>query len=179
MRIDSACFNSSSCVPRSAIPLSATTRISSALRIVDNRCAIVIVVRFFASSSRLFWIQRSLSLSRALVASSRIRIGGFFKKTLAIEIRCFWPPESLVPRSPHRCHSRQADFDEVMDISLLCSVDDLVHRSAWFAVAYIFLDGSAEQVDILLDDTDLISKRGKCQSPDIFPVNQHLAAVTS
>ena len=25
---------------------------------------------------------------------------GFFKKTRAIEIRCFCPPESLVPRSP-------------------------------------------------------------------------------
>ena len=32
----------------------------------------VIVVRFCESSSRLLWIHRSLSLSRALVASSRI-----------------------------------------------------------------------------------------------------------
>lgn len=37
-------------------------------------------IRFFESSSRLFWIQRSLSLSRALVASSRIRIGGFLER---------------------------------------------------------------------------------------------------
>ncbi len=51
--------------------LMSSVEISSALRIVDNRCAIVIVVRFFASSSRLFWIQRSLSLSSALVASSK------------------------------------------------------------------------------------------------------------
>ena len=41
------------------------------------------------SSSRLLWIHRSLSLSRALVASSRIRIGGFFRNTRAMEILCF------------------------------------------------------------------------------------------
>ena len=48
-----------------------------------DRCAVL------ESSSRLFWIFRSLSLSNALVASSRIRIGGFFRKTRAMEIRCF------------------------------------------------------------------------------------------
>ena len=38
--------------------------------------------------------------SRALVASSRIRIGGFLRNTRAMEIRCFCPPERRVPRSP-------------------------------------------------------------------------------
>ena len=31
---------------------------------------------------------------------SRIRIFGFLRKTLAIDRRCFWPPESFTPRSP-------------------------------------------------------------------------------
>lgn len=35
-----------------------------------------------------------------LVASSKIKIDGFFNKALAIAIRCFWPPESCVPFSP-------------------------------------------------------------------------------
>ena len=48
----------------------------------------------------------SLSLSSALVASSRIRMGGFFRNTRAMAMRCFWPPESLTPRSRHRCRSR-------------------------------------------------------------------------
>ena len=74
--------------------------ISSALRTVDNLWAIVIVVRFLARASKLCCICRSLSLSRALVASSKIRIGGFFKNTLAILILCFWPPDNLVPLSP-------------------------------------------------------------------------------
>jgi Protein of unknown function (DUF1602). len=42
----------------------------------------------------------SLSVSRALVASSRIRIGGFLSTARAIAILCLCPPESLVPLSP-------------------------------------------------------------------------------
>ena len=34
------------------------------------------------------------------VASSKIIIGGFFKKTRAMLILCFCPPESFTPRSP-------------------------------------------------------------------------------
>ena len=37
---------------------------------------------------------------QALVASSRMRMGGFLRKTRAMAMRCFWPPESLTPRSP-------------------------------------------------------------------------------
>ena len=47
-----------------------------------------------------FWIAASISLSNALVASSRIRIGAFFNKTLAIAILCLCPPESRTPLSP-------------------------------------------------------------------------------
>ena len=93
---------------RSAIPLSATTRISSALRIVDKRCAIVMVVRFFANSSRLCWIQRSLSLSNALVASSQMSTSGCSAMALAIAIRCNSPPEAdagicqnILPQDAH------------------------------------------------------------------------------
>ena len=42
----------------------------------------------------------SLSESRALVASSNSRTLGFINRALAIAILCFWPPESLSPRSP-------------------------------------------------------------------------------
>ena len=64
----------------------------------------VIVVRSSGELLQAFLdVARSLSLSRALVASSRIRIGGFLRKTRAMEIRCFWPPESLALRArPHK-----------------------------------------------------------------------------
>lgn len=68
--------------------------------IVDNRWAIAIVVRVFMSLSNASCTRRSDSVSRAEVASSRIRIGGFFKIARAMLIRWRCPPESLLPRSP-------------------------------------------------------------------------------
>ncbi len=44
----------------------------------------------------------SVRLSSALVASSRIRIGGFLSRVRAMATRCFSPPDSLRPRSPTR-----------------------------------------------------------------------------
>ena len=58
------------------------------------------VVRPFASSSKADWMRASVTESRAEVASSRIRTGGFFRKMRAMATRCFWPPESMAPRSP-------------------------------------------------------------------------------
>ena len=40
------------------------------------------------------------SESRAEVASSRTRMGAFFKMARAMAMRWRWPPESLTPRSP-------------------------------------------------------------------------------
>ena len=67
------------------------------LRMLDNRWAMVKVVRPFASSSSDFATAYSLSLSSAEVASSSIMTGGFFRNTLAILIRCFCPPDTFVP----------------------------------------------------------------------------------
>ncbi len=46
------------------------------------------------------WTSRSDSVSSEEVASSRIRMGGFFRMARAMAIRWRSPPESLVPRSP-------------------------------------------------------------------------------
>ena len=46
------------------------------------------------------WISRSVRVSSAEVASSKIRIAGPSGSTRAIATRCFSPPESLRPRSP-------------------------------------------------------------------------------
>ena len=70
------------------------TRISSASRMVDSRCAIVIVVRPALTLSMASWTACSVWLSRALVASSRTRIGGLRSTARAIARRCFSPPEN-------------------------------------------------------------------------------------
>ena len=46
------------------------------------------------SSFRPDRILLSVAVSTALVESSRMRIFGFFRRALAIERRCFCPPES-------------------------------------------------------------------------------------
>ena len=57
--------------------------------IVLKRCATIIVVRPFIKSFKASLIFSSLPRSRALVGSSKIKIGAFFKKARAIERRCF------------------------------------------------------------------------------------------
>ncbi len=47
-----------------------------------------------------FWMRASVTESRALVASSKIRIGGFLSSARAIASRWRSPPDSVVPRSP-------------------------------------------------------------------------------
>ena len=44
----------------------------------------------------------SVSLSSALVASSKTKIGGLLYKALAIPIRCFCPPDKRTPLSPNK-----------------------------------------------------------------------------
>ena len=72
----------------------------SARRIVDSRCAITNVVRPASSVAIDAWISCSLSVSRLLVASSRIRICGCARIARAMASRCCCPPDSLTPRSP-------------------------------------------------------------------------------
>mmetsp|Transcript_23658 Transcript_23658/g.64174 ORF Transcript_23658/g.64174 Transcript_23658/m.64174 type:complete len:239 (-) Transcript_23658:1884-2600(-) len=93
-----------SCVPSSSTRPSPTNAILSALRIVDRRWAITSVVRFClaSSSSRAACTTRSDSVSRADVASSRMRMTGFLMMARAMATRCFWPPESWLPACPTR-----------------------------------------------------------------------------
>jgi len=58
------------------------------------------VVRSFINSSSAACTFISVVASSALVASSRIRMGGFFTNARAIERRWRSPPESIRPRSP-------------------------------------------------------------------------------
>ena len=63
------------CPARRSGPLS-MTRIRSASRIVDSRCAITKLVRPWRSEFIARWISTSVRVSTELVASSRIRIAG-------------------------------------------------------------------------------------------------------
>jgi hypothetical protein len=69
---------------------------------VESRCAMANVVRFETSLSRACWISTSVSVSTDEVASSRIRMRGFFRTARAMETRWRSPPERSWPRSPTR-----------------------------------------------------------------------------
>ena len=90
----------SSKLPVSTMRPWSNTRMRVALRTVDSRWAITKVVRSFINSSSAACTFISVVASSALVASSRIRIGGFFTNARAIERRWRSPPESIRPRSP-------------------------------------------------------------------------------
>ena len=62
--------------------------------------AITMVVLPCLVSMRFSSICSSVSVSTAESESSSMRIAESFKSALAIELRCFWPPESVTPRSP-------------------------------------------------------------------------------
>src|SRR5215471_18011467 len=64
-------------------PCSSTTT-WSASRMVDRRWAMMKVVRPCISSLSAFWMRASVTESSALVASSRIRIGGSLRSARAI-----------------------------------------------------------------------------------------------
>mmetsp|Transcript_16791 Transcript_16791/g.14690 ORF Transcript_16791/g.14690 Transcript_16791/m.14690 type:complete len:92 (-) Transcript_16791:399-674(-) len=67
---------------------------------VVNLWAIQTVVLPSETLSRVAWISNSFFLSKAEVASSSNKIGGFFKIALAIANLCFCPPERALPLVP-------------------------------------------------------------------------------
>ena len=86
--------------PSSTISPLSRTSIRSICAIVDNLWAMAITVFPFIIFFKVSWIWVSISLSRALVASSKSRIGAFFRITRANVIRWRCPPDNLIPRSP-------------------------------------------------------------------------------
>ena len=92
--------SSSAWVPVSTIRPAAMTTMRLARSMVESRCATTSVVRPAISASSPCWTFLSLSVSSALVASSRIRIGAFLSSARAIATRWRWPPDSITPFSP-------------------------------------------------------------------------------
>jgi len=85
--------------PCAAISPQSITRIRSASRTVDSRCAITNVVRPRASRSSAASTARSASISSEAVGSSRMTIGASFRNARARFSRWRCPPERRVPES--------------------------------------------------------------------------------
>mmetsp|Transcript_66160 Transcript_66160/g.111003 ORF Transcript_66160/g.111003 Transcript_66160/m.111003 type:complete len:90 (+) Transcript_66160:126-395(+) len=72
------------------------TTMWSALQMVDNRCAMAMVVRPTINRSIASCTSLSDSWSNADVASSSSKICGFMRMARAMARRCFCPPETLL-----------------------------------------------------------------------------------
>mmetsp|Transcript_39311 Transcript_39311/g.45112 ORF Transcript_39311/g.45112 Transcript_39311/m.45112 type:complete len:121 (-) Transcript_39311:1381-1743(-) len=96
---------------------SLSTMILSEFFTVDKRCAITIVVMLkspFWNWSMASCTSFSFLRSSADVASSRIRIFGFFTKARARAILCFSPPESCPPPAPTTVSSPSGNLSIIL-----------------------------------------------------------------
>ena len=75
------------------------TRITSAVRMVDKRCATIKLVRPSIRCWKASWIFNSVRVSMEEVASSRISILGCPIITRAMQSNCFCPCEKYPPSS--------------------------------------------------------------------------------
>ena len=57
-----------------------------------------------------------------------------------------------------------------MDVRTFCCFDNLFFCRIWFTVGNVVADGTGEEVDILLNDTDLASKTLQGKRADILSV---------
>ena len=76
---------------------SSITTIRSASMMVLMRWATIMKVLFPIFCFRALRSALSVAKSRALKLSSNISTSGFFTRALAMQIRCFCPPETLAP----------------------------------------------------------------------------------
>ena len=136
-----------------------STTIMSACKIVESRCAMQMVVRPFISSSSAACTARSDSVSSALVASSRTRIGAFFKTARAMAMRWRWPPESETPFSPMTAvEAFRFLHDEFVGVGVARGGDDFLVGRAEPAQFDVPADGVVEQNVFLRDDGDLVAQ---------------------
>ena len=96
----------------------------------------------------------------------------------AIARRCFWPPESLTPRSPMTVSSPSgSDGDQLVQPCPAGGVPDLGLAGAEAAIGDVLADGAAEQEDVLLHDADLAAQRRERHVADVDAVDRDGAAV--
>jgi hypothetical protein len=105
--------SSVSCVHCCTISHFSITTIVSACITVCNLCAIMTTVLPFVNSCNALVIACSETLSNADVGSSRIRIRGFLRKTLAIARRCFSHQDNFTHFSPS-CVSSHKDNQRII-----------------------------------------------------------------
>ena len=105
-----------------------TTRILSAFRIVESRCAMMIEVLAARAVSSACCIAASDSESKWAVASSRITMSGALRSRRAIAMRCFSPPEKRYPLADDSIQLVGQGFNKVQNLRIAQCTSDLFIR---------------------------------------------------
>ena len=92
-------------MPPSMIRPASSTQMRWAWRTVESRWATTSAVHCAVARRSDFWMAASVSLSTALVASSRTSTAGSRSSARARASRWRWPPERVTPRSPTHASS--------------------------------------------------------------------------
>src|ERR1700683_560963 len=146
-----------------------------ALRTVARRWAMTNVVRPFITASSARLTRCSFTGSSALVASSRIRIGGSLSSARAMASRCRSPPESSRPRSP--IGARMPPALRALELGALGGgrgVADFGVGGVRLADAQVLRDRSVEQQSLLEHDADVAAQPDQLEVADIGAVDRDL-----
>src|SRR5438552_15369363 len=111
----------------------------------------------------------SLSVSRLLVASSRMRIWGRARIARAMASRCCWPPESLTPRSPMNvsyCSGNRSMNSWALARRAARGVLDVGVGGVVTPVGDVVAHRAVEQEDVLLYDGEEIAVRVQPELPN-------------
>ena len=168
------CASSCSWVPCSAMPPSCSTKMTSALRTVASRCAMVIDVRPSSSVARPLKISSSDSGSSDADGSSSSRIG--VSRMMRARDR---DPLPLAARQRVAAFAEDGVVavrqprDELVGVGEPARAqNDLVARGARPAVGDVLRDRGAEQHRILQHEADLSPQRSQRVAPDVAAVDR-------
>ena len=165
-------------LPCSTIRPPSMTRIVSASRIVESRCAMTKLVRCDRRAAIACWISTSVRVSTELVASSRMRIGRSARNARAIVISCRSPALTELPIVVEdRVVAVRQRVDEAVDVRRARRLQDLFLRRLEVAVGDVLADGAAEEPGVLEDHADLRPQLAAWHLRDVAPVNRDRAAI--
>ena len=159
-------------MPRSAMPSSVITMISSELRIVERRWAIVNscpvfrqLLQALLDPTLALVIQGACSLVQDKDAAGSSGIRGQWRSAASDRRR------ALSRARLHRCRCLSgSSMIKSWMLRPLCRLHDLIHGSARFSIGDILSDRAAEQIDVLLDHSDLASQAFELKRAHILPV---------
>ena len=130
------------------------------------------------SASDYCRIARSVSVSSADVASSRIRIGGFSRNILAMAQTLLCPPESFTPRSPmDGVEPGRQPGDHFIQVGAVRRFETVRARAVLPVARRRCSPIDPAKRNILLHDADFAPQRRKRHAANIDAVNRDAACI--